>query len=98
MPKYQAKYTFTSVMCDGGCWVPDLETHMEEYKFDAKTDDEAKKIADEHKYSVGKNYFGPKVSLESLMQIKEVQVEVKQDVKVKEIDLKKAEQRCFDLK
>ena len=72
--------------------MPDLETHMEEYKFNAKNDDEAKKIADEHKYSVGSNYFGPKVSLESLMQIKEVQVEVKQDVKVKDVDLKKAKQ------
>lgn len=95
MPKYLAKYTFTSVMCDGGCWVPDLETHIEEYKFDAKTDDEARKIAEEHKYSVGSNYFGPKVTLEFLMQIKEVKVEVSKDVKVKIVELNKPRQLNF---
>ncbi len=76
MPKYQAKYTVKAMMCDGGCWVPDLDSHNPEHSFDAKDDDEAQKLAEEHKSVLRKDYFGPKITLDELLKV-EKKIELK---------------------
>lgn len=76
MPKYLAKYTVNAMMCDGGCWVPDLEPHKPEHAFEAKDDEEAKKLAEERKIVIRKDYFGPTITLDELLKV-EKNIELK---------------------
>ena len=72
MLKYLAKYTIKAAMFDGGAWMPDPETHHQERHILAEDDADAKKRAEGYKSEVGKGYYGPSVSLDSLIQMKEV--------------------------
>ncbi len=69
---YLAKYTTNSSMYDGGAWMPDPEPHKDEYRFQANGDKQAQRLAEEHKRDIGKRYFGPSVTLDSLVRIEDV--------------------------
>lgn len=75
MPEYLAKYTTRAAMFDGGAFMPDPEPHYDEYRFEAETDGDAAKIAEEYKSTLGKEYFGSAITLDSLDQVKPVKVE-----------------------
>ena len=72
MPTHLAKYTINAVMIDGGAWMPDPEPHKREYKFDATDEAEAKKLAEDHTSAFYKEFFGPSVSLDELLEVKDV--------------------------
>lgn len=72
MPEYLAKYTVKSIMYDGGAWFPDPDPHYHEHLFEARDGTEAKKMAEEYKSSIGKEYFGPRITLDSLLKVENV--------------------------
>lgn len=73
MPRYLAKYTIRAMMFDGA-WMQDPEAHHAEHKYIAENDAAAVKIAEDHKKAVGSNYFGPRVTLDQLLKIEEVEI------------------------
>ena len=73
MPKYQASYTINAYEISFGSErVYELK---KEHRFDALNDDEAKKIATMQKIDIGRGLFDPTVTLDSLLEIKEVKLE-----------------------
>ena len=72
MKNYLAVYSIKSSMFDGGAWMPDPEPHREEYRFEASDDGDARKKSEEHSRMFRKIYFGPQTTLESLMEVREL--------------------------
>lgn len=73
--KYMAEYTVRSSMMDGGCFMPDPEPHQEKRHFEAADDAEAKKKAEGYKPEIAKKYFGPSITLESVSEVREVELQ-----------------------
>lgn len=72
MQKYLAQYTVNALEFDGACWRPFLEPDNLEYNFEAKNDEEAKKIAEEHMKTFKEKYFRPQSTLDSLLKVEDV--------------------------
>lgn len=72
MPEYLAKYTTRAAMMDGGTWMSDPDPHHNEYRFLAENDEDAAKKAEEYKSILGKEYFGPTTTLNSLDQVRNI--------------------------
>ena len=72
MKKYLAKYTTRAAMFDGGAWMPDPDSHHDEFRFEADNDGEAQKRAHEQKAVIAKQYFGSNITLDSLDQVREI--------------------------
>ena len=74
MPTYLAVYKTNAMMYDGGAWMKDPDSHRDEYKFDADSDFEAGRMAEEHIVDIAGKYVQPKVTLEQLMKVEDVKV------------------------
>ena len=74
MSKSLGKYTVKSYLFDGGCWMPDPEEHKPEHRFEADNEREARRKAAKHMLSFREIYFSPTPSLDSLLEIKDVEI------------------------
>ncbi|MBI4016826.1 MAG: hypothetical protein HY363_03985 [Candidatus Aenigmarchaeota archaeon] len=75
MQEYEARYTTFAGIFDGGCIMPDPEPHKDMYRFKAKSEAEARTIAQQYVVEVAGKYFGvEKVSLDELVQVKSVKL------------------------
>ncbi len=71
MPKYLAQYKINAFEYSFGGWEPYED--RKEFKFDAENEDEAKKIAEEHRREIRrKKLIGGNATLESLLEIKKI--------------------------
>jgi len=77
MPEYLARYTVKALMYDGA-WMPDPEPHKPEFRFEAKNDFEARKIAEEHMDTFEKDYFHPIPTLDQILKVEDVLLKPKQ--------------------
>jgi len=73
MPEYEARYMTTAYMYDGA-WMPDPESHNDTYRFKAKNEDDAHRIAHEHIKEIEARYIYPHVKLEELVRVKNVKL------------------------
>ncbi|MEK6863637.1 MAG: DUF1471 domain-containing protein [Nanoarchaeota archaeon] len=73
--RYMAEYTIRSCIIDGGCFMPDPEPHQERRNFEAADDAEAKKKAEEYYPEIAKNYWGSSITLESVSEVREVELQ-----------------------
>ena len=74
MQKYLAKYTTKASMFDGGAFMEDPEPHQNEYRFEASDEETARRKAQEHIRDINKDLFSPSTTLDSLMEVKPVQL------------------------
>ncbi len=74
MPQYEARYVINALLFDAGDFMPDPEPHNRSYIFTAENDAAASKIALDYRPTVGKEFFGPAVSLVSLAEKRGVAV------------------------
>jgi len=77
MPTYQANYEINADIFDGGTFMPDCQPHYRSQRFEADTEEGARKMAEEYKTRVGKDLFSPRPVLKSLMEVKDVSLEKK---------------------
>jgi len=71
MPVYLAKYTVWAHMFDSA-WMPDPEPHKPEYRFEAKDAEEAARLAETHMETFKDEYFGPRATLDELLEVREI--------------------------
>ncbi len=74
MQTYLARYTVWADMYDGGAFMPDPEPHKPEYRFDVDNKEKARKVAEDYIPELAKRFFGPRITLDELLEINEVEL------------------------
>lgn len=74
MKNYLAQYTIKAAMFDGGAWMPDPEPHKREHSFQAQDSEQAKTMAEAHRLVLTKEYFGPMITLDRLVETTEIRL------------------------